>query len=358
MYADSRGSFHLEIRNWYENDLRLGLHVPDAYVDLVRELIGRAESVKLGKNGELLEGGEGLPYSVRVVRCSRGYQVLISFEVEEPRVEWNGRLAGVDINPEGIACTIVSMDGNLMATRFFRDSRLISASRNKRKWVLENIVNKMLRWTRDTHGCNAIAIEGLMLKGAYDYSPATNFKLSNFMKRKMFDVIRLHALKMDMLVVEVNPAYSSMVAIVKYGRQFGGFNTHQLAGFVIARRALGYGEAPMLSCLPKAKKERSMWNHCVRYYGYQPQVRTWPHHEPMERKSDGDDKGGRVITELLRARPTNTSGEGLCHDAPVINRAGLSIQANRHKGRWGASIQTDTLSGEMEQQGTELALRR
>ena len=148
-----------------------------------------AESVKLGVRGEIVDGG--VAYSTRVIRCQKGYQVLISFSVDEPKeVYWHGRIAGIDLNPEGIGCTIVSKDGNLVATRFFKDNRLISASKNKRKWVLENLVNKMLRWCVCNYNCNAIAVEDLKFKGDYDSDPKTNYKLSNFMKRKMLQTIR------------------------------------------------------------------------------------------------------------------------------------------------------------------------
>jgi len=308
-------NFSLEIRNWPGGDFRVLLHVPGHWSELLKGVISRAESLKLGRNVELLEDG-GLAYSVRVIRSSKGYQVLISFELDEPPVEWSSRrLAGIDINPEGIACTIVSEDGNLIATRFFRDNRLITASKNKRKWVLENIVNRMLSWCMNTHGCNAIAVERLRFNGAYDFGSRTNFKLSNFMKSKMLQTIRLHALKMGMLSLEVDPVYSSKVAIIKYGKRYGGFNRHQLAAFVIARRALGYGEAPVLDCIPVTKRERKMWNHCITYYGYLPQIQTLLHRKPMEWKSDGDDNnGGGEITELLTAPPAITSSQmGLGH---------------------------------------------
>jgi IS605 OrfB family transposase len=344
--------FFVEVRNWTRADFRVPLHVPGHWSELMNGVISGAESVKLGRRGELIGGG--LAYSVRVVRSSKGYQALISFELDEPPVEWNGRLAGIDVNPEGMACTIVSEDGNLVATRFFRDNRLITASKNKRKWVLEDVVNRMLRWCMDTHGCNAVAVERLRFKGAYDFGPRTNFKLSNFMKRKMLQTIRLHALKTGMLSVEVNPAYTSKVAVAKYGTSHGGFNRHQLASFVIARRALGYGEAPVLDCLPRTKHERSMWNRCIRYYGCLPQIQTLLHREPMEWKSGGDDNGGGgEITELLTAPPAITSAMGSSH-AP--QRAPI-IEASIETGERAGSIQTATPAGEMGQEGIELTLR-
>jgi hypothetical protein len=336
-HNDQASAFDLELRNWPGGDLMLLLRVPEHWTGLLKNVIRKAETKKLA-------------YSVRVVRSLKGYQVLVSFELDEPAVQWSGRLAGIDINPEGVACSVVSSDGNLIVTRFLRDSRLITASKNKRKWVLENLVNRMLKWCRDTRGCNAIAVESLQFKGAYDSSPRTNFRLSNFMKRKMLQTVGLHALKMNMLSVNVGPAYTSLVAIAKYGKKFGGFNRHQLAAFVIARRALGYGETPALDCLPGTRKERTMWNHCARYYGHQPRIRTLLHHEPMEWKSDGDVNGGGVMTKLFTAPPADTSSQmGLSH-APeegaetveiVVRRAGrASPNGHTNRGDWARGRRT------------------
>ncbi|MDG6965446.1 MAG: hypothetical protein JRM75_02115 [Nitrososphaerota archaeon] len=333
---DDDGKFHLEFRNWHQEDFMTTFHVPEHTGDIIKDVVARASSVRLGKKGGglLLGGRKGLPYSVRLIRSKKGYQVFVSFELEAPAVvEWTGRIAGVDINPEGLACTAVSEDGNLVATRFLRDSRLITASKNKRKWVLENLVNRMLRWARDTHGCDAIALEELKFKGAYDSSPRTNFKLSNFMKRKMLERIRLSALKMRMLTVGVDPAYTSMVATAKYGRRFGGFNRHQLAAFVIGRRALGYGEAPVMDCLPKTGRERAMWNHSIRHYGHQPAIRTLTRREPLERKNAGDANGGGLATKLLTAPPANTPSQmGSSHSTSkegVVATEAISRQAGR-----------------------------
>jgi hypothetical protein len=327
-YSDEGpGGFSLEIRNWPGGDFRADLQVPDVYSGILRDVVKKAESVGLIGDWRPREGRKGFPYSVRVVRSRDGYQVFVSFELEEPQVEWSGRIAGIDINPEGIGCTVISSDGNLIATRGFTDSRFITSSANKRKWLVENSVKRMLRWCRDTYKCNAVAVEDLKLRGAYDYGAKTNFKLSNFMKRKMLQRIKLSALKMNMLTVEVDPAYSSKVAVAKYGRRFGGFNRHQLAAFVIARRALGLGEAPVLDCLPETRKERTMWNRCVRYCGYSPRIHTWLRHEPMERKSAVDVNGGGGITELLTAPPAITpSRMGLGH-SPSREGANDTIEA-------------------------------
>jgi hypothetical protein len=328
--------FYLEIRNWFSDDFRLPLSVPEYAKEILAQVVNVAESVKLG------EENRGLAYSVRVKKkqSKKGYQVFVSFEIKQELVRWSGKIGGVDINPEGIACTIVSRDGNLVATRFFKDNRLISASKNKRKWVLENLINRMLNWCKNNYNCNALAVEDLNFLGAHDYDPKTNMKLSNFLRKKMIDTIKLHALKRDMLVLDVDPAYTSKVATRKYGRQFGGFNRHQLAAFVIGRRALGYKEFPIEICQPVRKNEKRMWRYCSRnYYGYQSQLQTMLLHEPMERKSARADNGeNETVTELLKARPASTSHErGLSHtNAPADSRAGAVPCITQTKRRAGS----------------------
>ena len=69
----------------------------------------------------------------------------------EPYVKWNGRkVAGIDANPMGIAVTVVSKDGNLLASK-----------------LIGNLVKKAFRWLR-SHGVNTIAIEDLDIKKTLD----------------------------------------------------------------------------------------------------------------------------------------------------------------------------------------------
>ena len=146
---------------------------------------------------------------------------------------------------------------------------------------------------------------------------------------------------MNMLTVQLNPAYSSMVAISKYGARFGGFNRHQLAAFVIARRALGYGEAPALDCLPKTRRERWMWNRTIGFYGHQPAIQTLSRREPLEWKNVGNVNGGGVMTELFTAHPATTPSKmGLSHStsergipAEMIDRRAGRVRPNGQSSR-------------------------
>jgi hypothetical protein len=81
----------------------------------------------------------------------------------------------------------------------------------------------------------------LMFNGAYNFSSRMSFKLFNLIERMMLLKIRLSVMKIGMIALGVNIAYASEMANTKNGKYHLIFNRHRLAGFVTARRALGYG---------------------------------------------------------------------------------------------------------------------
>jgi len=195
----------------------------------------------------------GIAYTVRVKR-GRNYQALVSFEVDETVQPWNGkRIAAVDVNPKGLAVTIVSPDGNLFASRWFPEPSLVHASAGKRSWLAANLVKRAFRWAKG-YGCNAVVVERLKFGMAQENGHDVNRVCSNFLHKKLLELIRLRALKLEWICAEVNAAYSSVAARLKYSRNFSGFNGHQLAALVLGRRALGYGEklsAAQIKTIPK-----------------------------------------------------------------------------------------------------------
>jgi IS605 OrfB family transposase len=188
-------------------------------------------------------------YSIRVSRTINGYETLVTFDIPEiSTTKWNKRnIAGIDLNPEGIACTIVSPNGNLVKTRFFKEPALATASTNKRKNILGELVKKVTNRAKKTYSCNLIVLELLKFKRAYDSNANNNRILSNFAKEKMIQTFKAKAIKECMIIAEVDPKYSSKIALEKYAKQLQAFQRHELATFIIARRALGYSEQPTLN---------------------------------------------------------------------------------------------------------------
>jgi hypothetical protein len=57
----------------------------------------------------------------------------------------------------------------------------------------------------------------------------------------------MQCLKQFVALVQVNPAYTSVLGRLKYARETD-FNTHQAAAWVIARRGMGFKDKPPSRC--------------------------------------------------------------------------------------------------------------
>jgi hypothetical protein len=216
----------LDVRNWPGGGFAVQLAVPEYAHSLLDAVLSSGEA-----------------YTVRVVRTLTNWQALISFEIDTTTAHpWNRlRVAAIDVNPEGLAVTIATPDGNLYATQWFPELALVYARSEKRDWLAGNLVKRALNWIQGL-GCNAIIIERLNFRMVQEDGHALNRIKSNFLRRKLVELIMMQALKRDWICAQVNPAYSSIAGELKYGGLFGRFNRHQLAALVLGRRGLGYGE--------------------------------------------------------------------------------------------------------------------
>ena len=290
------GGYAVEVRNWPGGDFEVGLRVPEYY----RRLLDAALA-------------SGVAYSVRVKRDERGYQVLISFEVDEtPSCEWNGkRVAAIDVNPEGLAVTIVTPDGNLFASRWFREPALVHARAEKRGWLAANLVKRAFRWAKG-YGCNAVVIERLRFGMAQESNRRANRACSNFLRKKFIELIKLRALKLEWVCAEVRAGYSSIAGGLKYGGQFSRFNGHQLAALVLGRRALGYGEkldAKQLEQIPKRRRAHAK-KIISSFCGHRHELLK-PCLGTDGRMSRKDAKGASAVAERVTSHTAATSVLGI-----------------------------------------------
>jgi predicted transposase len=235
------GGYLLDVRNWPGGDFTVTLTVPE----YTRPLLDDA-----------LKSGEA--YTVRVMRTLTNWQALISFEISAtPSRPWNGlRVAAIDVNPEGLAVTIVTPDGNLYATKWFPELTLVHARAEKRSWLAGNLVKRALNWIKGL-GCNAVIIERLQFGMALEDGHQVNRIKSNFLRKKLIQLIKMQALKRDWICAQVAPEYSSIAGELKYGQLFSRFNGHQQAALVLGRRGIGYGEHltdEQLGRLPKRSR--------------------------------------------------------------------------------------------------------
>ena len=231
----TNGNHNLQLVHIEENKFRLRINV--GYKQFVTGVV-IVKSPYLPYLLRHLE--EKKAYSVRIIRRNGKYEAHITFDVEK-EIKPSGRgVAGLDINPTGIAATIVYPDGNFGGSRWFECPGLVHASSNKRDWLVGNLVRDVVLWVK-SFGINTVVMEDLKFKNDLDTDRRFNRIASNFVRAKMKRNILTRCLREDIAVILVNPAYTSVIGRLKYAEMFG-LNEHQAAAYVIGRRGLGFDE--------------------------------------------------------------------------------------------------------------------
>ena len=169
---------------------------------------------------------------------------------------------GIDINNDHIALSELDDKGNLMYIKQI-DYNLDRKTKYQRTWIIENIVKEVLDICVEKK--KPLVIEELDFEKKknefkiYQKNKRYHQMLSEFSYRKIIEKLYSRAYKTYIGIIEVNPAYTSVIGGLKYARKKG-ISVHIAASYVIGRRGMGYKER-----LPR--KEYSNIN--------QPLLRRW-----------------------------------------------------------------------------------
>ncbi|MFZ8787567.1 IS200/IS605 family accessory protein TnpB-related protein [Thermocrinis sp.] len=170
----------------------------------------------------------------------------VSFEVPMPEVKYtkeNGVIA-IDTNalPIHLAIAEVSKTGELLSYQTISLHHLLELSQNSKdhqEWILAHqIVDLAIEKGK------AIAIENLkkLKKGTRGDGKAKLRKiLHNWNVKKFLQKLKRVAMLKGVEVVEVNPAYTSIIGMLKYAPQLS-IDKDIAGAYVIGRRALGFKE--------------------------------------------------------------------------------------------------------------------
>ncbi len=170
----------------------------------------------------------------------------VSFEIPTPEVKYtkeNGVIA-IDINasPIHLAMAEVSETGELLSYQTISLHHLLGLSQNSKdhqEWILAHqIVDLAIQKGK------AIAIENLkkLKKGKRGDGKATLRKiLHQWSAKKFLQKLKRVAMLKGVEIVEVNPAYTSIIGMLKYAPQLS-IDKDIAGAYVIGRRALGFRE--------------------------------------------------------------------------------------------------------------------
>jgi IS605 OrfB family transposase len=170
----------------------------------------------------------------------------VSFEIPKPKVKYtkeNGVIA-IDTNasPIHLAIAEVSKTGELLSYQTISLHYLLGLSQNSKdhqEWILAHqIVNLAIQKGK------AIAIENLkkLKKGMRGDGKATlRRRLHQWNAKKFLQKLKRVAMLKGVEVIEVHPAYTSVIGMLKYAPQLN-IDKDMAGAYVIGRRALGFKE--------------------------------------------------------------------------------------------------------------------
>jgi len=170
----------------------------------------------------------------------------VSFEIPTPKVKYtkeNGVIA-IDINasPIHLAIAEVSKTGELVSYQTINLHHLLGLSQNSKdhqEWMLaRQIVDLAIQKGK------AIAVENLkkLKKGMRGDGKATLRKiLHQWNAKKFLQKLKRVAMLKGVEIIEVNPAYTSVIGMLKYAPQLS-IDKDIAGSYVIGRRALGFKE--------------------------------------------------------------------------------------------------------------------
>ncbi len=170
----------------------------------------------------------------------------VSFEIPRPEVKYtkeNGVIA-IDTNasPIHLAIAEVSKTGELLSYQTISLHHLLGLSQNSKdyqEWILAHqLIDLAIQKNK------AIAIENLkkLKKGMRGDGKATLRKrLHHWNAKKFLQKLKRVAMIKGVEIVEVNPAYTSVIGMLKYAPQLK-IDKDIAGAYVIGRRALGFKE--------------------------------------------------------------------------------------------------------------------
>lgn len=188
-----------------------------------------------------LASGQALNY--RFVKEKNGFwYVHLTFEIQQK--EWIsdpqfGAL-GIDLNPSCIAVTQINSTGNYQ-TSWQVPTLLRGRTSDQIAATLGDEVAKLVAHAKEQQ--IPIVVEDLDFENKKQQlrSRGMNRMLSQFAYSLFDQLITARCFREGVVLLHVNPAYTSVIGKVKFSWGYG-LSTHMGAAMAIARRGLGFGE--------------------------------------------------------------------------------------------------------------------
>ncbi len=188
----------------------------------------------------------GTALSYRFVRDAKGWRVFVSVEAQPVATASRRELGaiGVDVNADHLAVSETDRFGNLIGARRINLVVYGKTPDQIKALIGEASVEIAVQASR---AGKPVVIETLDFQKKKAELEATDPKkarlISSFACNKVASSIKAACFRAGVEVIEVNPAYTSVIGAVNHAQRHG-ISTHQGAALAIARRGLGFAERP------------------------------------------------------------------------------------------------------------------
>jgi len=243
----------------------------------------------------------------------------VSFELPTPEVKYtkeNGVIA-IDTNasPIHLAIAEVSKTGELLSYQTISLHHLLGLSKNAKdhqEWILANkIVDLAIEKGK------AIAVENLkrLRKGKRGDGKVTLRKiLHHWNPKKFLQKLKRVAMIKGVEIVEINPAYTSVIGMLKYAPQLN-IDKDVAGAYVIGRRALGFKE-DMPENYERLLKDKAYLEFALnRYEEREKELRELLEEETNQYKRNAleselrsVESSKKLLTNLLQSLQSESSG--------------------------------------------------
>ena len=245
-----------------DGSLSLTLRLPDALVsqdkyltltgirfayghrEIVAALNASQRITAITKTGAATVKRTGTALSYRFVRDAKAWRVFVSCQAQAVAIETNGSMGavGMDVNADHLAVSETDRFGNWVASRRIELHTYGKSSEQARALIGDAAVS-IARQARQAG--KPVVIEKLNFQKKKAELETVNRKqarmLSSFACNRVASGLKAAASRAGVEVIEVNPAYTSVIGAVNHAQK-NGVSVHQGAALAIARRGLGLSE--------------------------------------------------------------------------------------------------------------------
>jgi len=188
--------------------------------------------------------GRGTALSYRFVKDHKGWRVFVSLALKPKELLSKKELGviGIDINADHLALAETDRFGNKVYSEKI-PLHLYGKSKEQALALIGDASAYII--AKASQAGKPLAIEHLDFqrkkKSLKEVSSKKARALSSFSYNKVITHLKARAYREGVEVLEVNPAYTSMLGNIKYAKPLG-LSVHTAAAYVIGRRGLGFFE--------------------------------------------------------------------------------------------------------------------